>query len=69
MPGPEAPTIKRLTIDLTPDLHRSFKMAAAAHDVQMADLVRYLVSDLLADRKRFRQVADKARHTKPQRHS
>jgi len=69
MPGPESPTIKRLTIDLTSDLHRSLKTGAAAHDVQMVDLVRYLVSDLLADPKRFRQVADKARHTRTQRHA
>jgi hypothetical protein len=69
MPRRESPTIKRLTIDLTPELHRSLKVGAAAHDVQMVDLVRYLVSELLADPKRFRQVADKARDTRPQRHA
>ena len=67
MPEPGSPTIKRLTIDLTPDVHRSLKVSAAEHDVQMVDLVRYLVSDLLADPKRFRRVADRARDARPQR--
>lgn len=57
-------TIKRLTVDLPADLHRSFKVGAAAHDVQMVDLVRYLVSDLVADQKRLGQVAKKVRSAK-----
>ncbi len=55
---------QRLTIDLTDETHRAFKANAALQGVTMVDLVRYLITDLLADTERFEVAAEKARRAK-----
>lgn len=40
--------VKRLTIDLPPDLHKRFKLAAGADDTTMVDLVRKWIEDYVA---------------------
>lgn len=61
MPGKVSSGPKRLTLDLPVQMHRTLKIGAAEHDVTMVDLVRCLLADVLADPKRFDQVAVKAR--------
>lgn len=58
MPG------QRLTIDLTDDMHRSFKANAALQGVSMVDLIRFVLADLLSDMKQFESVAAKVRQAK-----
>jgi len=40
-----APVIKRLTIDISEELHRRLKVKAATEGVRMADLVRVWISE------------------------
>ncbi len=43
-----APTpMKRLTIDVTPDLHKALKIRAVTDSITMADLIRQLLTEWL----------------------
>ena len=42
-------TAKRLTIDLPPETHSDFKVAAARAGISMVDLVREWITDYLAE--------------------
>ena len=43
-----APTpMKRLTIDVTPDLHKALKIQAVTDSITMADLIRQLLTEWL----------------------
>ena len=46
-PAPAA-VVKRLTIDVSEDLHRQLKIKAASEGVRMADLVREWISEKCA---------------------
>lgn len=46
-PAPSA-VVKRLTIDVSEDLHRQLKIKAASEGVRMADLVREWISEKCA---------------------
>ena len=43
--GAPAPIMKRLTIDIPEDLHRTLKVKAASEGVKMADLVRAWITE------------------------
>jgi hypothetical protein len=43
--GPPPAVLKRLTIDVSEDLHRRLKVKAAQEGVRMADLVRRWIED------------------------
>jgi len=44
---PDGDVVKRLTLDLQDDVHKSLKVAAAQLEVPMAELLRELVADAL----------------------
>ena len=46
--GAPAPVMKRLTIDIPEDLHRTLKVKAASEGVKMADLVRAWIMERCA---------------------
>lgn len=46
--GAPAPIMKRLTIDIPEDLHRTLKVKAASEGVKMADLVRAWITERCA---------------------
>lgn len=46
--GTSALVMKRLTIDIPEDLHRTLKVKAATEGVKMADLVRAWITDSCA---------------------
>ena len=68
MPDQGSHEPKRLTLDLTPEMHRGLKVGAAEAGVTMVDLIRHLLADVLEDPRRFRQAAAKARQAKAARH-
>lgn len=51
--------MKRLTLDLPVDLHRSLKVRSAELDVSMADLLRELVADALSDEASLSELAER----------
>lgn len=46
---PRGRRLKRLTLDLSPDLHRALKVRAAELEVPMAELLRELIDAALKD--------------------
>jgi plasmid stability protein len=42
--------MKRLTIDVTEDLHRRIKMICAAHGLKMADELRRILEERFPDK-------------------
>ncbi len=60
MPGQESSSPQRLTVDLPTEMHRTLKANAAMQGVTMVELIRVLLADVLADPKRFDQIAAKA---------
>lgn len=52
---------KRLTLDLAVDLHRSLKVRCAEVDVPMAEVLRVLIEDALADERKLTDVARRVR--------
>jgi hypothetical protein len=58
-PSLSTATIKRLTIDLPPDVHRTLKVRCAGLGVTMVELVRVVIDDALArDDPRLRSLLD-----------
>ena len=64
MPGQDSPSPQRLTVDLPVEMHRTLKASAALQGVTMVELIRFLLADVLADPKRFDQIAAKARNVR-----
>lgn len=50
-------SVKRLTLDLPVDVHRALKVRAAELDVPMAELLRVLIAEALADPSTLADVA------------
>lgn len=63
--GPQG--LKRLTLDLSPEMHRGLKVRAAEAGVTMVDLIRHLLADVLDDPRRFSQAAARAQQAKDTR--
>lgn len=55
---------KRLTLDLTPELHRALKVRAAELEVPMVDLLRGFLADALDDPETLTALAARMRESK-----
>lgn len=55
---------KRLTLDLTPELHRALKVRAAELEVPMVDLLRGFLAEALENPATLQALADRMRETK-----
>jgi hypothetical protein len=58
---PRGRRLKRLTLDLTPDLHRALKVRAAELDIPMVELLRELIDAALKDASVLEGVAARLR--------
>jgi predicted DNA binding CopG/RHH family protein len=54
---------KRLTLDLSPELHRALKVRAAELDVPMSELLRALIEQALNEPLTLSRLADDLRRT------
>lgn len=64
MAGPSAPPgrrVKRLTLDLPSELHRTLKVRAAELDVPMVELLRELINEALKKPSTLTQLANRVR--------
>lgn len=61
LPVMAPPPVKRLTLDLTPALHRSLKIRAAELEIPMAELLRELLESALNEPRRLAAAAKKRR--------
>ena len=59
--GLEGQQVKRLTLDLPADLHRTLKIRSAELDVPMAELLRELILEALANPRSLSELADRRR--------
>lgn len=55
--------MKRLTLDLPTDVHRTLKMRSVELDIPMAELLRELIDDVLADPSSLAQLAERRRRS------
>ncbi len=53
--------MKRLTLDLPTDVHRTLKIRSAELDVPMAELLRGLIVETLADSSALSELAERCR--------
>jgi hypothetical protein len=53
--------VKRLTLDLPTDVHRALKIRSAELDVPMAELLRGLIVETLADSSALNDLAERCR--------
>jgi hypothetical protein len=53
--------VKRLTLDLPTDVHRTLKIRSAELDVPMAELLRGLIVETLADSSALSELAERCR--------
>lgn len=51
-PAYRVPTMKRLTIDISADLHSAIKVSCAQRGVKMADAIRQILKDEFSDNRR-----------------
>ena len=58
---PPVETTKRLTLDLSAQLHRRLKVRSAELDVPMAELLRELIADALKKPATLRELAERVR--------
>lgn len=56
--APRATRPKRLTLDLTPELHRALKLRAVDLDVPMAELLRVLIERALNEPSTLARLAE-----------
>ncbi len=53
--------MKRLTLDLATDLHRTLKVRSVELDVPMVELLRQLIVEALADPSALSELAERCR--------
>lgn len=53
--------MKRLTLDLPTEVHRTLKMRSVELDIPMAELLRELIEEVLADPSSLKQLAERRR--------
>jgi hypothetical protein len=58
-----SPRAKRLTLDLPTDVHRSLKIRSAELGIPMAELLRALILEALADPSALKEIAARCRPT------
>ena len=56
--------MKRLTLDLPTDVHRTLKMRSVELDIPMAELLRELIDDVLDDPSSLTQLAERRRRSR-----
>jgi len=59
--SPSGQQVKRLTLDLPTDVHRTLKIRSVELDVPMAELLRELIVDALADPAALSILAERRR--------
>lgn len=59
--SPPRQQVKRLTLDLPMDVHRTLKLRSVELDMPMAELLRELIAEALADPSALGQLAERRR--------